>query len=155
MICVVYFFCWIYEPFGVLRFTDGPGRILAEQQRVRQKGIEPKNLWIQEGGVKLTHVGRLVGVGVLNLEGLWTRYEDADAVLEEISTLPAEKATRRMQELYGEPVKPELITQRILDINDAGVVSCASVTPQRTEAYLEHILAGELDILVVQGTAAR
>ncbi|MEE2768412.1 MAG: GuaB3 family IMP dehydrogenase-related protein [Actinomycetota bacterium] len=97
-------------------------------------------------------VGRLGGVGVLNLEGLWTRYEDADAVLEEISTLPAEKATRRMQELYGEPVKPELITQRILDINDAGVVSCASVTPQRTEAYLEHILAGELDILVVQGT---
>ena len=97
-------------------------------------------------------VGRLGGVGVLNLEGLWTRYEDADAVLDEISTLPAEKATRRMQELYGEPVKPELITQRILEINDAGVVSSASVTPQRTEAYLEHILAGELDILVVQGT---
>ena len=97
-------------------------------------------------------VGRLGGVGVLNLEGSWTRYADADAVLDEIASLPPEKATRRMQELYAEPVKPELITRRIAEINDSGVVSCASVTPQRTEAYLEHILAGELDILVVQGT---
>ena len=97
-------------------------------------------------------VGRLGGVGVLNLEGIWTRYADADAVLDEIASLSPEKATRRMQELYAEPVKPELITRRIAEINDSGVVSCASVTPQRTEAYLEHILAGELDILVVQGT---
>ena len=97
-------------------------------------------------------VGHLGGVGVLNLEGIWTRYADADAVLDEIASLPPEKATRRMQELYAEPVKPELITPRIAEINDSGVVSCASVTPQRTEAYLEHILAGELDILVVQGT---
>ena len=97
-------------------------------------------------------VGRLGGVGVLNLEGIWTRYADTDAVLDEIASLPPEKATRRMQELYAEPVKPELITRRIAEINDSGVVSCASVTPQRTEAYLEHILAGELDILVVQGT---
>ena len=97
-------------------------------------------------------VGRLGGVGVLNLEGIWTRYADADAVLDEIASLPPEKATRRMQELYAEPVKPELITRRIAEINDSGVVSCASVTPQRTNTYLEHILAGELDILVVQGT---
>lgn len=97
-------------------------------------------------------VGRLGGVGVLNLEGIWTRYADADAVLDEIASLPPEKATRRMQELYAEPVKPELITRRIAEINDSGVVSCASVTPQRAKAYLEHILAGELDILVVQGT---
>jgi len=99
-------------------------------------------------------VGRLGGVGVLNLEGIWTRYADADAeaVLDEIASLSPEKATRRMQELYAEPVKPELVTRRIAEINDSGVVSCASVTPQRTKTYLEHILAGELDILVVQGT---
>jgi IMP dehydrogenase len=97
-------------------------------------------------------IGRLGGVGVLNLEGIWTRYANADAVLDEIASLPSEKATRRMQELYAEPVKPELITRRIAEINDSGVVSCASVTPQRTGAYLEHILAGGLDILVVQGT---
>src|SRR4249920_2709132 len=72
-------------------------------------------------------VGRLGGAGVLNLEGLWTRYEDPDPIFEEIATLPSEKATRRMQEIYSEPVKPELTTERIQQINEAGVVSCASV----------------------------
>ena len=97
-------------------------------------------------------IGRLGGVGVLNLEGLWTRYEDADSVLAEIAELPVEKATRRMQELYQQPIIPGLVTERIREINDAGVVSCASVTPQRTAVLLDHILAGELDMLVIQGT---
>ena len=97
-------------------------------------------------------IGRLGGVGVLHLEGLWTRYEDADSVLAEIAELPVEKATRRMQELYQQPIIPGLVTARIREINDAGVVSCASVTPQRTAALLDHILAGELDMLVIQGT---
>jgi len=97
-------------------------------------------------------IGRLGGVGVLNLEGLWTRYEDADSVLAEIAELPVEKATRRMQELYQQPIIPGLVTERIREINDAGVVSCVSVTPQRTAALLDHILAGELDMLVIQGT---
>ena len=97
-------------------------------------------------------IGRLGGVGVLNLEGLWTRYEDADSVLAEIAELPVEKATRRMQELYQQPIIPGLVTERIRGINAAGVVSCASVTPQRTSALLDLILAGELDMLVIQGT---
>ncbi len=97
-------------------------------------------------------IGRLGGVGVLNLEGLWTRFEDADDVLAEIASLPTEKATQRMQELYQQPIIPGLVTERIREINDAGVVSCASVTPQRTAALLDHILAGELDMLVIQGT---
>ena len=58
-------------------------------------------------------IGRLGGLACLNLEGLWTRYEDPDAVFEEIAALPADKATRRMQELYAEPIKPELIGVRI------------------------------------------
>src|SRR2546423_9212760 len=73
-------------------------------------------------------VGRLGGLGVLNLEGLWTRYEDPEPLFEEIAKLEADKATARMQQLYGEPIKPELITQRIREIKDAGVVSCASLT---------------------------
>jgi IMP dehydrogenase len=97
-------------------------------------------------------VGRLGGVGVLNLEGLWTRYEDPDPIFEEIAKLAPEKATRRMQEIYSEPVKPELITERIRQINEAGVVSCASVTPQRTTAFASHIVDAELDLLVIQGT---
>jgi IMP dehydrogenase len=97
-------------------------------------------------------VGRLGGAGVLNLEGLWTRYEDPEPYLEEISHLDDEKATRRMQEIYSEPIRPELVTARIRQIRDAGVASVASVTPQRTTQLLAAITAGELDVLVIQGT---
>jgi IMP dehydrogenase len=97
-------------------------------------------------------VGRLGGVGVLNLEGLWTRYEDPEPLFAEIADLPPEKATLRMQDLYAEPVKPELIAPRIREIRDAGVISCASVTPQRTAAFAPAILEAELDLLVIQGT---
>src|SRR5437870_4521351 len=78
-------------------------------------------------------VGRLGGLAVLNLEGLWTRYEDPDPLFEEISKLDSDKATARMQQIYSEPIKPELVSQRIREIKDAGVVSCASLTPQRTQ----------------------
>ena len=97
-------------------------------------------------------VGRLGGVAVLNLEGLWTRYEDPEPLLEEISRLDNEKATARMQQIYAEPVIPELITERIREIKEAGVVSCASLTPQRTELYAKYILDAELDLFVIQGT---
>ena len=97
-------------------------------------------------------VGRLGGLAVLNLEGLWTRYEDPDPLFEEISKLDSDKATARMQQIYSEPIKPELITQRIKEIKDAGVTSCASLTPQRTELFSQAILDAELDIFVVQGT---
>jgi IMP dehydrogenase len=97
-------------------------------------------------------VGRLGGVGVLNLEGLWTRYEDPEPLFAEIADLPTEKATLRMQDLYAEPVKPELIAPRIREIKEAGVISCASVTPQRTEMYAKELLDAELDLLVIQGT---
>ncbi len=97
-------------------------------------------------------IGQLGGVGVLNLEGLWTRYEDPEPVLDEIASQPPEKATLRMQELYAEPIKPELIGERIRQIKDAGVISCASVTPQRTEQLAPYMLAAELDLMVIQGT---
>src|SRR3954449_11132606 len=66
-------------------------------------------------------IGRLGGLACLNLEGLWTRYEDPEAVFEEIASLPADKATRRMQELYAEPIKAELIGVRIGEIKAGGV----------------------------------
>jgi len=97
-------------------------------------------------------IGRLGGLAVLNLEGLWTRYEDPEPIFAEITQLPSEKATARMQELYAEPIKPSLITERIREIKAAGVVAAASVTPQRTEELIGPILKGELDILVIQGT---
>jgi IMP dehydrogenase len=97
-------------------------------------------------------IGRLGGLAVLNLEGLWTRYEDPETLFEEISHLDNDKATARMQQMYLEPIKPELVTERIREINAAGVRSCASVTPQRTTEMAPAILAGELDMLVIQGT---
>jgi len=97
-------------------------------------------------------VGRLGGAGVLNLEGLWTRYEDPEPLFEEIAKLDNDKATARMQQIYLEPIKPDLIVQRIREINEAGVVSCASLTPQRTEQYAKLLLEAELDLFVVQGT---
>jgi IMP dehydrogenase len=97
-------------------------------------------------------VGQLGGTGVLNLEGLWTRYEDPEPLFEEISRLDHEKATARMQQIYTEPIKPELVTARIREIKSAGVVSCAAVTPQRTRTLAPAILEAELDLLVIQGT---
>ena len=97
-------------------------------------------------------VGRLGGVGVLNLEGLWTRYEDPEPLFEEIAQLDNDKATARMQQIYAEPIKPELVTQRIREIRDAGVVSCASLTPQRVQQFAAAVTAAELDLLVIQGT---
>ena len=97
-------------------------------------------------------LGRLGGLAVLNLEGIWTRYEDADALLERIATLDRDEATREMQEIYAEPVKPELIAQRIEEIKEHGVVAAASLTPQKVEQWHEIALEAGLDILVIQGT---
>jgi IMP dehydrogenase len=97
-------------------------------------------------------IGSLGGLACLNLEGLWTRFEDPDPIYEEISTLPDEKATRRMQDLYREPVKDELIGCRIQEIKEGGVTSCASITPQRVPRYAPMVLEAGLDILVIQGT---
>src|SRR2546426_6528155 len=61
-------------------------------------------------------VGRAGGLAVLNLEGIWSRYEDAEAQLERIATQPPALATRTMQEIYAEPVKPELIARRVEEV---------------------------------------
>jgi len=97
-------------------------------------------------------VGRLGGLAVLNLEGLWTRYEDPEPILDEIAALTDDKATARMQEVYREPIKDELISRRIREIRDGGVVAAASLTPQRVRRYANLILQAELDVLVIQGT---
>ncbi|MCW3038948.1 MAG: GuaB3 family dehydrogenase-related protein, partial [Solirubrobacterales bacterium] len=97
-------------------------------------------------------LGKLGGLGVLNLEGIFTRYENAEEELERISQLPKDVATREMQAIYQEPIKPHLITQRIREIKEQGVVTAASLTPQRVAQYYELALEAGLDILVIQGT---
>jgi IMP dehydrogenase len=97
-------------------------------------------------------VGKLGGLAVLNLEGIWSRYENADEILQRIAELPKEQATREMQEIYRTPLDPELMAQRIREIKDEGVVVCASLTPQRVREHYELALDAGLDILVIQGT---
>jgi IMP dehydrogenase len=97
-------------------------------------------------------VGKLGGLAVLNLEGIWSRYENADEMLQRIAQLPKEQATREMQEIYKSPLRPELMAQRIREIKDEGVVVCASLTPQRVREHYELALDAGLDVLVIQGT---
>ena len=97
-------------------------------------------------------VGRLGGLAVLNLEGIWSRYENAEEQLERMAAASPEAATATMQEIYREPVKPELIAQRVEDIKAQGVVAAGSLTPQRVTEYYEIALEAGLDLLVIQGT---
>ncbi|MDX6641257.1 MAG: dehydrogenase, partial [Solirubrobacteraceae bacterium] len=97
-------------------------------------------------------VGKLGGLAVLNLEGIYTRYEDAEEQLERIAQLPKEIATREMQEIYRQPIQPELIARRVAEIKEQGVVVAASLTPQRVRDHYELALDAGLDVLVIQGT---
>src|SRR3954453_2932976 len=96
-------------------------------------------------------IGKLGGLGVLNLEGIWSRYEDADAKLDEIAAAPKEVATRLMQEIYAEPVKAELIAKRVEEIKADGAVAAGSLTPQRVTQFYETALEAGLVVLVIQG----
>jgi IMP dehydrogenase family protein len=97
-------------------------------------------------------VNQLGGLGVLNLEGIWCRYENADEQLKKIAESPTHVATQMLQQVYTEPIKPELIGQRIAEIKEKGAVACGSLTPQRVRDHYELAIEAGLDILVVQGT---
>src|SRR5688500_13498050 len=97
-------------------------------------------------------VNNLGGLGVLNLEGIWTRFENAEAQHERIAGAPPHVATKLMQEIDQEPVKAELVGQRIAEIKEKGAVACGSLTPQRVRDYYEVAEEAGIDILVIQGT---
>ncbi|MBX7265272.1 GuaB3 family IMP dehydrogenase-related protein [Micromonospora sp. Llam7] len=98
-------------------------------------------------------LGQLGGLGVLNVEGLWTRYENPTKVLEELAGLDEEaRATKRLQEVYAEPIRPDLITERVRELRDGGGTVAVRVSPQHTLALAPVILDAGVDILVIQGT---
>ncbi|HEY0542702.1 MAG TPA: GuaB3 family IMP dehydrogenase-related protein [Actinoallomurus sp.] len=97
-------------------------------------------------------IGRLGGLGVLDLEGLWTRYENPESLLAEITSLEDGTATRRLQELYAEPIKEELIGRRIKEIRNAGVTVAARLSPQRTAQYHKAVIDAGVDLFVIRGT---
>ncbi|MGI8626983.1 MAG: GuaB3 family IMP dehydrogenase-related protein [Geodermatophilaceae bacterium] len=122
-------------------------------------------------------IGQAGGLGVLDAEGIWTRYEDPTPVYARINALQAfgaeDKfgaedefgaeddanfglsqlaATAVLQETYREPVQPGLIATRVKQVKDAGVAVALRVSPQRTTELAPAILAAGVDVLVIQGT---
>jgi IMP dehydrogenase len=97
-------------------------------------------------------LGRYGGLGVLNLEGLWTRYDDPSDLLAEIAELDGPTAVGRMQEMYAEPVKAELISARLRQMRDAGVTVAGALSPQRTKEFAKTVVDAGVDMFVIRGT---
>ncbi|MDR0782160.1 MAG: GuaB3 family IMP dehydrogenase-related protein [Propionibacteriaceae bacterium] len=98
-------------------------------------------------------VGRLGGLGVLNLEGLWTRYVDPEPIFEELARITDPTAAiRRLQAVYAEPIRPELIEARLAQIRAAGVPFAGSLSPKVVRDYADHAVRGGVDFLVIRGT---
>jgi len=97
-------------------------------------------------------IGKAGGLGVLNLEGIWTRYEDAEKQLADMAKLSEDKAIRRMQEIYAAPIQPSLIKERISQIRAAGVTVAGALSPQRTAEFHKAVINAGVDIFVIRGT---
>src|SRR5574344_1818902 len=97
-------------------------------------------------------MGKLGGMAVLNLDGVQTRYEDPEKILEEVANAPIEEATKLIQNLYKEPVKPELIAKRIRQIKSENVIAVVSVVPRKALEYGQIAKDAGADILVIQST---
>jgi IMP dehydrogenase len=96
--------------------------------------------------------GKYGGLGVLDLEGLWTRYDDPSDLLAEVADLRGTAATKRLQEIYAEPIKPELITARLKEMRESGVTVAGSLSPQRTKEHAKAVVDAGVDLFVIRGT---
>jgi len=99
-------------------------------------------------------MGKLGGVAVLNLEGVQTRYKDPSEILDKIASATKEEATHLTQQIYTEPIKEELVAQRVKEIKKAGVLAAVSAIPQRAEKFGAIAQAAGADIFVVQSTVS-
>ena len=97
-------------------------------------------------------VGRLGGIGVLDLEGLWTRYEDPTDALELIRRAAPSQATSVLQEVYRAPVRPELITERLTQIRASGVVVAGRLSPAQTQRHGRTVVEAGVDLMVIRGS---
>lgn len=97
-------------------------------------------------------IGRLGGLAPLDLEGLWTRYEDPEPLIAEITGLDDMAATRRLQEIYSAPIQADLIGQRIEEVRAAGVTTAASLSPGRTAQFSKTVVDAGVDLFVIRGT---
>jgi IMP dehydrogenase len=96
--------------------------------------------------------GRLGGLGVIDLEGLWTRYDDPVPLLDEVASLSGFDATRRLQEIYSEPIKPDLMVDRVKQLRDSGITAAGALSPQLTKEHAQSVIGAGLDLFVIRGT---
>lgn len=160
---------WFRSDKGLLRTTYGfddvslvPGEITIDPQEVDiTTTIGGEKLDIPILGAAMDGVidprmavemGRLGGWGVLNLEGLFTRYDDPYSIIEEMVNQPREKITDFIQEVYRVPIKEHLVGERIQEIKREGVKAVASLTPSKAETLSKVAQEAGLDILVIQST---
>ncbi|MGZ8822108.1 MAG: GuaB3 family IMP dehydrogenase-related protein, partial [Aeromicrobium sp.] len=97
-------------------------------------------------------LGKHGGLGVLDLEGLWTRYENPEKLLDEVARIHGPEATTRLQEIYSEPIKAELITERLNQMREAGVTVAGALSPQRTKQFAQAVVDAGVDLFVIRGT---
>ncbi|MBN3870908.1 MULTISPECIES: GuaB3 family IMP dehydrogenase-related protein [unclassified Nostoc] len=99
--------------------------------------------------VRLSQLGAL---GVLNLEGIQTRYADPEPILDRIASVGKDEFVALMQEVYAEPIKPELIELRIQEIKQQGGIAAVSTTPAGASKYGEAVAKAGADLFFVQAT---
>src|SRR3954468_24951764 len=97
-------------------------------------------------------LGKAGGLGVLDLEGLWTRYDDPESLLAEIAALDESASTRRMQEIYAEDIKPDLVAERLRQVREAGVTVAGALSPQRTQQLWKSVVDAGVDLFFIRGT---
>ncbi|MFS8816103.1 GuaB3 family IMP dehydrogenase-related protein [Synechococcus sp. R60.4] len=97
-------------------------------------------------------LSKLGAMGVLNLDGIQTRYADPDEVLDQIAAVGKDEFVPLMQRLYSEPVKPELIQERIRQIKAAGAIAAASCVPAHAAEYGPLVAEAGGDLFFVQAT---
>jgi IMP dehydrogenase len=97
-------------------------------------------------------IGRLGGLPVLDLEGLWTRYDDPDPLLAEISELDGAVATRRLQQIYSAPIRTDLIAARIAELRASGITVAGALSPPRVQSLHAAVVAAGVDLLVIRGS---
>jgi IMP dehydrogenase len=97
-------------------------------------------------------IGQLGGLAVLDLEGLWTRHDDAGDKLAELASLDADAAVARLRKLYESPTDPDLIVKRVAEIHEAGVIAAGAVSPRHVADLANTLLRAELDLLLIRGT---
>jgi IMP dehydrogenase len=97
-------------------------------------------------------LGRAGGLGVLDLEGLWTRYDDPLPLLQEVSGLRGHAATEKLQKVYAKPIEPDLMCQRVKEMREAGITVAGALSPQRTKDFAQQVVDAGLDLFVIRGT---